>query len=185
MTAPLSFKGVCLKRHELTSKLDSLHQCRNTLAEYNVATKGVDGIIEARSQELEALTLDIDDRKALIDKFIGIRTHRQFHELPSSIRGLRSEITNGQAAVERKRQALVDSGIQAEEAGRIIADYDASESLQKLEPLESELAEWVSFSETGLASDLPPNAQQLFESYEDFGSGCQRPQNLYSLNCGV
>ncbi|WP_028487841.1 hypothetical protein [Thiothrix lacustris] len=180
-----TFKTACLKRHELTAKLEALHQCRATLAEYNVTTKGVDSLIEAKTQEIESLTLDIDDRKALIDKFLKIRTHRQFQGLPSLINGLRSEIANGQASVERKRQALVDSGIQAEEAKRIIADYDAIEAVQKLEPLTSELASWIAFSETGLASDLPPNADELFESYEDFGSGCQRPQNLYSLNHGV
>lgn len=180
-----TYKTACLKRHELTAKLEALHQCRSTLAEYNVATKGIDGIIEARSQELEALTLDVSDRKSLLDKFLKIRTHRQFHELPSSIRGLRSEIANGQASVERKRQALVDSGIQAEEAKRIIADYDPTETMQKLEPLEAELAAWVAFGETGLGDSLPPNAEQLFQSYEDFGSGCHRPQNMYSLSHGV
>ena len=180
-----TYKTACQKRHTITAKLEALHQCRATLSEYNVATKGVDGIIEARSQELEALTLDIDDRKSLIDKFLKIRTHRQFQELPSSIRGLRSEITNDQASVERKRQALIDSGIQAEEAKRIIADYDPSESLEKLEPLTSELASWIAFSETGLASDLPPNADELFQSFVDFGSGCHRAENMYSPSNGV
>lgn len=180
-----TYKTACLKRHELTAKLEALHQCRSTLAEYNVATKGVDGLVEAKTREIEGLTLDIDDRKELLDKFLKIRTHRQFHELPSSIRGFRSEIASGQASVERKRQALVDSGIQAEEAKRIIADYDAIEAVQKLEPLEAELASWVAFGETGLASDLPPNAEQLFQSCEDFGSGIHRPQNIYSLNHGV
>ncbi len=185
MTAPLSFKGACLKRHELTSKLDSLHQCRNTLAEYNVATKGVDGIIEARAQELEALTLDIDDRKELLDKFTKIRIDRQFHELPREIAALRTRIGDGQRIVDRKRATLVETGIEDEEAKRIIADYDPSESLQKLDPLDAELAAWVAFGETGLASDLPPNADELFQSFVDFGSGCQRPQNLYTLNYGV
>ena len=180
-----TYKMACIKRHELTAKLEALHQCRSTLQEYNVATKGVDGLIESKTREIESLTLDIDDRKELLDKFLKIRTHQQFHELPSSIRGLRSEIASGQASVERKRQALVDSGIQADEAKRIIADYDAIEAVQKLEPLTSELASWIAFSDTGVASDLPPNADELFESYEDFGSGCQRPQNIYSLNHGV
>jgi hypothetical protein len=180
-----TFKTACLKRHELTAKLEALHQCRNTLAEYNVATKGVDGIIEARSQELEALTLDIDDRKALIDKFTKIRIDRQFHELPSSIATLRTRIGDGQRIVDRKRATLVETGIEAEEAAKLFPDYDATETMQKLEPLTSELAAWVVFGETGLSSDLPPNADELFESYVDFGSGIHRAQNMYSLNYGV
>lgn len=184
MTAPLSFKGACLKRHELTSKLDSLHQCRSTLAEYNVATKGVDGIIEARAQELEALTLDIADRKELLDKFTKIRIDRQFHELPREIATLRTRIGDGQRIVDRKRATLVETGIEATEAAKLFPDYDATETMQKLEPLTSELAGWVAFGETGLASDLPANADELYQSYADF-SGCHRAQNMHSLSNGV
>ena len=180
-----TYKAACLKRHELTAKLEALHQCRATLQEYNVATKGVDGLVEAKTREIEGLTLDIVDRKELLDKFIGIRTHRQLHELPSSIATLRTRIGDGQRIVDRKRATLVETGIQADEAAKLFPDYDATETMQKLEPLEAELAAWVAFGETGLASDLPPNADELFESYEDFGSGCQRPQNMYSLNYGV
>ena len=179
-----TFKTACLKRHELTSKLDALHQCRSTLAEYSIKTTGVDGIIESKTREIESLTLDIDDRKALLDKFTKIRIDRQFHELPSSIATLRTRIGDGQRIVDRKRATLVETGIEADEAAKLFPDYDATEAVQKLEPLEAELAAWVAFGETGLASDLPPNADELYQSYADF-SGCQRPQNLYSLNYGV
>ncbi len=179
-----TFKTVCLKRHGLTSKLEALHQCRATLAEYSIKTTGVDSLIEAKTREIEGVTLDISDRKSLLEKFIKIRVDRQLYELPSSIRGLRSEIANGQAAVERKRATLVETGVEADEAVRLFPDYDATETMQKLEPMERELSAWKRFSETGSADDLPPNADELYQSYADF-SGFQRPRNMYSLSHGV
>jgi len=179
-----TFKTVCLKRHELTSKLEALHQCRATLAEYSIKTTGVDSLIEAKTREIEGVTLDISDRKSLLEKFIKIRVDRQLYELPSSISALRTNIVDGQRIVDRKRATLVETGVEADEAVRLFPDYDATETMQKLEPLEAELLGWVAFGETGLASDLPINADKLFQSYEDF-SGFHRAQNMYSLSHGV
>jgi hypothetical protein len=153
-----TFKAVCLKRHELASKLDSLRQCGATLAEYNVATKGVDGIIEAKTNEIEGLALDIEDRKALLDKYKRVYFDRITIELPREIGTLRHRISDGQQIIERKRSTLVETGIEADEAAKLFPDYDATSALQLLEPLEAEKAAWDTFHQTGLASDLPANA---------------------------
>jgi len=179
-----TFKQTCIHRHEVAGKLAKLQECKSTMAEYHLKTSGVDALIESKERELESLILDIADRKSLLEKFIKIRVDRQLYELPSSISALRTNIVDGQRIVDRKRATLVETGVEADEAVRLFPDYDATETMQKLEPLEAELLGWVAFGETGLASDLPINADKLFQSYEDF-SGFHRAQNMYSLSHGV
>jgi hypothetical protein len=158
-----TFKQTCLKRHELTAKLDALHKCRDTLAEYHLKTAGIDNLIESKTREIESLTMDIDDRKSLLDKYRKTYFDRITIELPREIGTLRHRVADGQRIVGRKREAIIETGISAEKAGQLIPDYDSSSALQLLEPLEEELASWVAFGETGLASDLPANADELFE----------------------
>ena len=158
-----TFKQTCLKRHEVTSKLNALHQCRATLAEHHIKTSGVDSLIESKTREIESLTLDISDRKARLDKYRKVYFDRRTIELPREISSLRSAISRGQEVIDRKRLALTESGIEAEEAVRLFPDYDGAHVLEQVAPLENELDSWESFSGTGLVSDLPDNVDALFE----------------------
>jgi hypothetical protein len=155
-----TFKAACLKRHELTSELDALRQCRSTLSEYSIKTTGVDSLIEAKNSEIESLMLDISDRKELLDKYKRVYFDRTTIELPREIGTLRHRVFDGQRVVERKRSTLVEAGIEADEAAKLFPDYDATSALQLLEPLEAEKAAWDTFYQTGLASDLPANADK-------------------------
>jgi hypothetical protein len=163
----MTLKQACIKRHELTAKLDSLRQCRDTLAEYHIKTSGVDGLIDAKTNEIEGLALDIEDRKALLDKYKRVYFDRITIELPREIGTLRHRIADGQQVIERKRSTLIETGIDAKKALELLPDYDATSALQLLEPLEAEKAAWETFQRTGLASDLPVNAGEHLERIGD------------------
>jgi len=168
-----TFKQTCIHRHEVAGKLAKLQECKSTMAEYHLKTSGVDALIESKERELESLILDIADRKSLLDKYKKVYFDRRTMELPREISSLRSEIARGQGIVERKRQALIESGIEAEEANRLFPDFDGTHVLEQLKPLETELGLWLKFIESGSETDLPANVDELFDR---IGDGSNQPK---------
>lgn len=158
-----TFKQICLDRHEAKAKLDALRQCRTTLADCNLSTTDVDTLIAAKTHEIDALKLNIDERKACLDKYQRTFARRYCLDLPSEIRRLKSNISCGQSSVTRKRAALIEADIDEATAISMFPDFDATEILQSIAPLEAEKAAWAKFAETGLESDLPVNISELYD----------------------
>ena len=168
-----TYQQVCIHRHAVANALAALQQCKATMMIYHVKTTPIDNLIEGKERELESLILDISDRKTRIDKYKKVYFDRRTMELPREISSLRGEIAMGQGIVERKRLALIESGIEAEEANRLFPDFDGTHVLEQLKPLENELALWESFIQTGLQDDLPANIDELFER---IGDGSNQPK---------
>jgi hypothetical protein len=162
-----TFKAVCLKRHELTSKLDSLHQCRATLAEYNVATKGVDGIIESKTREIEGLTLDIEDRKERLKLYqrVSFEMVQKHAAKPERVELFHDR---GERDVATRRAKFQAAGMSTADSIAFVPDYDPTAVAAEFASRRAIGDGWRKFAESGLAADLPANAPELLEELGNY-----------------
>jgi uncharacterized protein YoaH (UPF0181 family) len=157
-----TIRQLAISLHEATSELGKLNQCKSTLASYHLTTKPVDTLIDVKKQEIEAKTIDLEDRKERIKLYqrVSFEMMQKYVVKPEIV-----ELSHdrGQREVDARRAKFQAAGMSTADSVAFVPDYDPAKVQAEFDARRAIGDSWRKFAESGLEADLPYNAPELLE----------------------
>lgn len=157
----MAVKGLSERRGANSQAIRVLADVGRLLKDFSPSAESqINGLIDFLKWEAEEAKAETNMRTVDSHRYSRASFERQATEIPRLVEGAKHRIKDGQSDVKKKREKLLEAGIDASEVARLVPDFDPADDLKLIASLEAEKRQWEKWQQYLLPEYLPANAEQ-------------------------